>query len=262
MLSSWNESMYTNRTPSRNCLERVTRDLADFHADPPPGVFMAPEEDNMTVVHAIVTGAAGTSYQGGFFHLLMKCTNSYPMSPPQVRFMTTDGGRVWFSPHITSNGHICLSLLGTYTGQPWTPAHNLSSVALSIQSMLDDRINCVDASFEHVITGFWGSARWKSIRYNTLRVAVCGTIESCLEESCPFPAVLRDRLLAKFAEDFEMYETAAKNELANNQGGILSWFGAENKYQTLLARLQKLKERVQERNGTSTVAAAPDRSSV
>ncbi|KAH7957198.1 hypothetical protein HPB52_016006 [Rhipicephalus sanguineus] len=256
MLQSWNESMYTNLTPSRKCLERVTRDLAEYHADPPPGVFMAPEEDNVTTVHAVVTGAAGTSYQGGFFHLLMKCTNSYPMSPPQVRFLTTDGGRVQFSPHISATGHICLSLLGTMSGQPWTPAHNLSSVALSIQSMLDDSINCVDAAFEHVITGFWGSGRWKNIRYDTLRVAVCGTIESCLEDSCPFPAVLRDRLLAKFAEDFTKYETMAKEELANNQGGILAWFGAENKYETLLTRLQKLKEGVDERNGANNGAAA------
>ncbi|XP_075743787.1 ubiquitin-conjugating enzyme E2 Z [Rhipicephalus microplus] len=255
MQKSWTESLYSRNTPSRKCLERVTRDLADHHADPPPGVFMAPEEDNVTTVHAVVMGAAGTSYQGGFFHLLMKCTNDYPMSPPQVRFMTTDGGRVTFSPHISRNGQICLSLLGTMIGQPWTPAHNLSSVALSIQSMLDDAINCVDAALEHVMFGYWGPASRRSLRYETLRVAVCGTIESCLEDNCPFPAVLRDQLLAKFAEDYASNEATAKEELAENQGGILAWFGAENKYQTLLTRLQKLKERVDERNGANNGAA-------
>ncbi|KAL1426451.1 hypothetical protein MTO96_003450 [Rhipicephalus appendiculatus] len=255
-MQSW-IAMYANQTPSQECLERVKRDLAEFHADPPPGVFMAPEEDNLTTVHAVVMGAEGTSYQGGFFHLLMKCTNAYPMSPPKVRFMTTDGWRVTFSPHITAGGHICLSLLGTMIGgQPWTPAHNLSSVAVSIQSMLDDDINCVDAAFEHLLTGFWGSYCWKNIRYNTLRVAVCGTIESCLENNCPFPAVLRDQLLAKFTEDFAKYETAAKEELASNQGGILAWLGAENKYQTLLTRLQKLKEKVDEHNAANNVKAA------
>nr|XP_037271456.1 ubiquitin-conjugating enzyme E2 Z-like [Rhipicephalus microplus] len=199
MQKSWTESLYSRNTPSRKCLERVTRDLADHHADPPPGVFMAPEEDNVTTVHAVVMGAAGTSYQGGFFHLLMKCTNDYPMSPPQI----------------------CLSLLGTMIGQPWTPAHNLSSVALSIQSMLDDAINCVDAALEHVIFGYWGPASRRSLRYETLRVAVCGTIESCLEDDCPFPAVLRDQLLAKFAEDYASNEAAAKEELVQKRGGSL-----------------------------------------
>ncbi|KAL1485164.1 hypothetical protein MTO96_032143 [Rhipicephalus appendiculatus] len=132
--------MYSNETTSQKCLERVKRDLAEFHVDPPPGVFMAPEEDNMTTIHAVVMGAKGTSYHGDFFHLLMKCTNDYPMSPPQVRFMTTDGGRVQFSPHIKAGGHICLSLLGTMTGQPWTPG---------AQPVVGGRVHPVDVGRRH-----------------------------------------------------------------------------------------------------------------
>ncbi len=47
--------------------------------------------------------------------------------------------------HVYSNGHICLSILGT----DWTPALQLSSVALSVLSMLSsaafkrcDQIEC------------------------------------------------------------------------------------------------------------------------
>nr|XP_037279752.1 ubiquitin-conjugating enzyme E2 Z-like [Rhipicephalus microplus] len=220
--------MYAKETPSQECLHRVKRDLAEFHADPPPGVFMAPEEDNLTTVHAVVMGTEGTSYQGGFFHLLMKCTNAYPMSPPKVRFMTTDGGRVTFIPHISAGGHICLSLLGTMAGPPWTPALNMTTVAVSIQSMLDDNIDCVDSAFEHIITGYWA----------VLFRLLCET--SCSPSS---PKTSRSTRLV------------AKEELAKNQGGILAWFGAENKYQTLLTRLQKLKERVDERNGANKATA-------
>ncbi|KAL3169557.1 hypothetical protein MRX96_038337 [Rhipicephalus microplus] len=220
--------MYAKETPSQECLDRVKRDLAEFHADPPPGVFMAPEEDNLTTVHAVVMGTEGTSYQGGFFHLLMKCTNAYPMSPPKVRFMTTDGGRVTFSPHISAGGHICLSLLGTMAGPPWTP-----------RTQHDDggRVHPVDAGRQHRLRGLCSRAHY----YRLL--------------GCPFPAALRDQLLAKFTEDFEKYEMVAKEELTKNQGGILAWFGAENKYQTLLTRLQKLKERVDERNGANKATA-------
>ncbi|KAH7960820.1 hypothetical protein HPB49_023592 [Dermacentor silvarum] len=236
MMPGWN----ANEKPSQQCLERVKRDLADFHADPPPGVFMAPDEKDITTIHAVVVGAAGTSYEGGFFHLLIKCTKEYPMSPPNVRFMTTDGGRVQFNPHIWPNGHICLSLLGTMVGQPWTPAHSLSSVAVSIQSMLDDSVG-------------------NAMRYETLRVAVCNTIESCIADDCPFPPSLRDQLLASFTDNYGKYEEAAKAELAKNQGGVLSWIGFENKYETLLARLQNLRKKVEAHNNTATTAAADAR---
>lgn len=250
-------SRYSNHeAPTQQCLERVKRDLAEFHADPPPGVFMAADENDITTVHAIVTGAPGTSYEGGFFHLLFKCTNRYPMSPPMVRFMTTDGGRARFSPHISSGGHICLSLLGTMAGPRWTPAHNLSALAVSIQSMLDDDINCVDSAWEHILLGYWGKGNSKNIRYQTLTVAVCGTIESCLEDGCPFPPILRDQLLDKFLENFENYEKMTMKELAESKGGLLSWIAIENKYETLVARLRKLKVRVEKRNGSRTVAAA------
>ncbi|XP_070389440.1 ubiquitin-conjugating enzyme E2 Z-like [Dermacentor albipictus] len=255
MIPGWK----VNQKPSQQCLERVKRDLADFHADPPPGVFMAPDEKNITTVHAVVVGAAGTSYEGGFFHLLITCTKEYPMSPPSVRFMTTDGGRVTFNPHISAGGHICLSLLGTMVGPPWTPAHNLTSVAVSIQSMLDDTVRNVDAfeAFEQIVTGFWNPGNAKAMRYQTLRVAVCNTIESCLEGNCPFPPSLRDQLLASFADNYAKYEEAAKAELAANQGGVLVWLGCENKYETLLARIQKLGRMVKSRNDAAA-AAAPD----
>ncbi|XP_037565377.1 ubiquitin-conjugating enzyme E2 Z-like [Dermacentor silvarum] len=132
--------------PSQACLKRVKRDLADFHADQPPGVFMAPDEKDITTVHAVVAGAAGTSYEGGFFHLLIK----YPL----VRFLTTDGGHGHFNPHVLSNSHICLSLRSTMVGQPWTPTHNVPLVAVSIQPTLDGNVerDYTLEAFEHIIT--------------------------------------------------------------------------------------------------------------
>nr|XP_050028542.1 ubiquitin-conjugating enzyme E2 Z-like [Dermacentor andersoni] len=255
MTSRWN----VNENPSQQCLERVKRDLAEFHADPAPGVFMAPDEKDMTTVHAVVVGAAGTSYEGGFFHLLIKCTNQYPMSPPLVRFMTTDGGRVTFNPHISYGGHICLSLLGTMAGPPWTPAHSLSSVAVSIQSMLDDSVGNVDGgldALEHIMFGFWNPGNAKAMRYQTLRVAVCNTIESCLADNCPFPPSLRDQLLVSFTENYGKYEEVAKAELAGNQGGVFAWLGFENKYEVLLARLQNLRKMVETHNNAAANAAS------
>lgn len=76
------------------------------------------------------------------YRIRFRFTPSYPVEVPWIQFVSssptsvTDPTVVYFDipvhPHIYSNGHICLDLLG----DGWTPVHSMSSVALSLQSML------------------------------------------------------------------------------------------------------------------------------
>lgn len=59
--------------PTPQCLQKIQRDLAELHADPPPGVFVAPVENDITVLHAIIVGAWDPPLEGGFFHLTLTC---------------------------------------------------------------------------------------------------------------------------------------------------------------------------------------------
>lgn len=66
--------------------------------------------------------------------LIVKITEDYPVSPPKVKFLREPGAYdIPIHPHIYSNGHICLNLLGN----DWTPACSIESIILSLQSMLD-----------------------------------------------------------------------------------------------------------------------------
>lgn len=71
-------------------------------------------------------------YEGKQFRLIVKITNGYPVDPPMVKFLIVPNYCVPQHPHIYTNGHICLNLLGS----DWTPACSIESVLLSIQSML------------------------------------------------------------------------------------------------------------------------------
>lgn len=75
-------------------------------------------------------------YKGKRFALKFVFEDNYPIEAPQVTFVdqVLDGYhyRVPVHPHIYSNGHICASILA----DGWSPVLNVSSVALTMQSML------------------------------------------------------------------------------------------------------------------------------
>lgn len=75
-----------------------------------------------------IAGVQGTLYEGETFQLGLRFDDQYPMEPPEVVFI----GTVPIHPHVYSNGHICLSILG----DGWSPALRVDSICMSIVSML------------------------------------------------------------------------------------------------------------------------------
>ncbi|KAL1430669.1 hypothetical protein MTO96_002275 [Rhipicephalus appendiculatus] len=173
------------------CLLRVRRDIAEIKADPPPGVFVAPNESDITRIDAIVVGPADTPYESGFYRFLITCPPGYPMEPPGVRFLTTDAGRVKLHEHLHSDGFVCLSIIGTWDGPQWSPALSLGSLLVSIQSMLSEK-----PEFNRQL---WWHESGATLRHDVVRVAVCDVVEDCLRDDRTYPPALRDGVLTTFA---------------------------------------------------------------
>ena len=80
---------------------------------------------SMSSVHrALIIGPADTPYANGCFIFDIFLPHNYPTVPPAVQFKTTGGGRVRFNPNLYECGKVCLSLLGTWSGPSWDPAHS------------------------------------------------------------------------------------------------------------------------------------------
>ncbi|KAL1458865.1 hypothetical protein MTO96_043405 [Rhipicephalus appendiculatus] len=222
------------------CVLRIKRDITEFNADPPPGIFIAPDENDITNITAIVMGAPGTPHEDGFFQFNVECTNRYPLEPPKVRFLTTDAGRAQFNPHISKSGYICLNTLSTYGA--WSPAQSIGSLLVSIQSLL-----CDTPTF--FVQG--SSERYESvIQHETIRVAVCDTVEACLQEKSPLAQTLKDAVLKKFAELYNKYEDTVKSKAHLTGTQMNDPMGANAgtyQFEKLLTRLQDLKAKVEEK---------------
>lgn len=260
----WDPIAYQHEQPTPYCLLRVRRDIADLHSEPLPGVFVAPEESDVTNIHAVLVGPAKTPYQGGFFYILLKCPPDYPISPPRVRFMTTDQGRVTFHPYIYSTGKVCLSLLGTYDRSTWSPVQTLSSVLLTIQSIMseDPFEESSDVRPVSVIASVRGqrtASTALTVLHETIRVAVCDVVESYLRGNTLWPSTLKVPVLKTFGENRAFYEGVCENNIAADcdemrGAGTISAYGSKYEFLTLLTRLRALGEQAKrEENGDPAV---------
>ncbi|KAH7961616.1 ubiquitin-conjugating enzyme E2 Z [Rhipicephalus sanguineus] len=220
---------YKAEQPTPQSLQRIQRDLAELHGDPPPGVFAAPEENDMSVLHAVIVGSWDTPLEGGLFHVVLKFPPDYPMRPPHAFFLTGVQARVSFNAHIYGGG-ICLSTLGTAAGPSWSPAQTIGSLLVSIQSLLAD-----------------GAA--ERMRRNTISVAVCDTLEGCLKEppaTDAMPPALKKQVLKYFVDNYAKYEDSVKARIGSSSG-MLSWLTGNSSYEPLLQRLRDIKKKVDEK---------------
>lgn len=113
--------------------KRLGKELSKIHGSLPPGIELVQAEGFETWLLDIKVLDENPLYKGQTYRLKFKFSNSYPIEPPEVTFVTAPERPIPMHPHIYSNGIICLDLLGT---QGWSPVQNVESICMSLQSML------------------------------------------------------------------------------------------------------------------------------
>ncbi|XP_071444313.1 ubiquitin-conjugating enzyme E2 Z-like [Hetaerina americana] len=238
----------TKETPSPQCKMRIKGDLMSIYKEPPPGLFVVPDDSDMTIIHALITGPFDTPYEGGFFYFFIRIPPDYPLRPPRVKLMTTGAGTVRFNPNLYKCGKICLSILGTFTGPCWSPAQNLSSVLISIQSLMNEKPYHNEPGFEREKSR-GDIARYNDIiQHETIRVAVIGMLENDTLLNIPKPLV--DFMEKYFFEFYENYESIIQKNIHLHGHPMQDPFGEERgvfMYKDLLIRLKNLHLRLKEK---------------
>ncbi|GAA6003884.1 hypothetical protein JCM10207_006451 [Rhodosporidiobolus poonsookiae] len=118
---------------SRIAAKRLQKELTELQTKGPPAGCRVIQAENLEewVIALSVLGDE-TVYAGEEFALRFRFSNQYPIDSPEVTFVVQQPFSAPEHPHCYTNGHICLSLLGS----GWSPVLNVQSLLLSIQSML------------------------------------------------------------------------------------------------------------------------------
>ena len=109
--------------------QRIIKETQKLKKDPISGISAEPFSDNPRYFNVVISGPKDSPYEGGKFHLQLYLPEEYPMVPPKCIFMTKI-----YHPNIDFLGRICLDILK----KNWSPALQMRSVLLSIQSLLNE----------------------------------------------------------------------------------------------------------------------------
>ncbi|XP_060032321.1 ubiquitin-conjugating enzyme E2 S isoform X2 [Erinaceus europaeus] len=105
----------------------VYKEVSTLTADPPDGIKVFPNEEDLTDLQVTIEGPEGTPYAGGVFRMKLLLGKDFPASPPKGYFLTKI-----FHPNVGPTGEICVNVLK----KDWTAELGIRHVLLTIKCLL------------------------------------------------------------------------------------------------------------------------------
>ncbi|KAI0095880.1 hypothetical protein F4814DRAFT_175041 [Daldinia grandis] len=121
----------------RGRMKRLITEISTLQSSLPEGIFICHGSSRLDIMKVLIIGPRDTPYEHGLFEFDLYCPLDYPRSPPKILFKTPNSSRSRFNPNLYHDGKVCLSLLGTWPGEPWrVDQSTLLQVLVSIQAMI------------------------------------------------------------------------------------------------------------------------------
>eukprot|EP00914_Ancora_sagittata_P018621 GHVO01036932.1.p1 GENE.GHVO01036932.1~~GHVO01036932.1.p1 ORF type:complete len:163 (-),score=23.06 GHVO01036932.1:813-1301(-) len=112
---------------SPQIIRQVAKEIGDLQKDPPEGIKIIPNDEDLTDLQAAIDGPAGTPYAGGYFRVKLVLGKSFPSEPPKVFFLTKI-----FHPNVAKNGEICVNTLK----KDWKAEYGIKHILLTVKCLL------------------------------------------------------------------------------------------------------------------------------
>jgi len=122
---------------TKDTAKRIVKDIQQIKRDPIDGIYYMHDDTSILKGYALIIGPEHTPYEGGYYLFKIDFSYDYPHSPPVFTFCTNDGF-TRMHPNMYKNGKVCLSILNTWNGEPWTACQTLSSILVTLRSILTE----------------------------------------------------------------------------------------------------------------------------
>lgn len=135
---------YCAQKPEQKAIVRMISEVSALKSSLPinweSSIWIRVSSKIINVFSFFISGPKDTPYENGIFEFHTAFPTNYPNSEPKVLINTTGGGTIRFNPNLYNCGKVCLSLLGTWSGQDgekWNPkTSTFLQVLVSIQSLI------------------------------------------------------------------------------------------------------------------------------
>lgn len=152
------------------------------------GLFLKFKDDSkIDDMYGLVIGTEDTPYHYGYFLFDINCNVSdgsgglFPFSPPKIKYLTTNG-KIRMTPNYYACGKVCLSFIGTWGDNSWSPSYSIRGILETLQSCLQkysiycepgvscDKGDKLVIDYDNYVT------------YHSFDYAFCKMVELCLDE--------------------------------------------------------------------------------
>ena len=190
-----------NENPSRPMMKRVQKEVIKVLKSIENGSLRNIQvhfpEDNMYQFYFIAIGPEGTPYSGAFFEFKISLPDIYPIEKPSGTFLTTDSGRVRFNPNLYKNGMICISIFGTWAGDPWTAVQNIETIIVQLHGLLSEKPLQNEPSYD-AETGDREINYRNVVQYHSIKHALLDNLEKTIRPE--FQEYIRDHFVKNYSD--------------------------------------------------------------
>ncbi|KAF8445792.1 hypothetical protein L210DRAFT_3757996 [Boletus edulis BED1] len=126
--------------PSRTFLARLTKEYRALSNSLPDSIIVRAYEDRSDLLRCLIIGPENTPYEDAPFVIDWMLDSNFPQSPPIAHFLSWTNGNGRVNPNLYEEGKVCLSILGTWSGdrtETWSASRSsLLQAFVSIQGLV------------------------------------------------------------------------------------------------------------------------------
>lgn len=126
--------------PSKAFLARLTKEYRALSTSLPESIAVRAFEDRTDLLRSLIIGPENTPYEDAPFVIDWMLDSNFPQSPPIAHFLSWTNGNGRVNPNLYEEGKVCLSILGTWSGdctETWNAARSsLLQAFVSIQGLV------------------------------------------------------------------------------------------------------------------------------